>query len=393
MRAGELLHITSTGGLQFTAGTFAIPFSWMRQSKVSNPTAMVFDTIGTGIILPAAAYGSNASYQSTMADVNRDGRQDLIYRYHIGGGATNILVYIRNANGSFASPVTYTNSQSYSGLIGTPDLNNDGYPDLVISHNLPSNIQVRLNNGAGGFGPAVLYGVTSFCNGAKIADIDSDGDLDIIAYAGNSSLSLNTFSILKNNGNGTFATQITTNTSVFGSSCQMVDFDNDGDLDILYTSNSAFTSPKIFRVYRNNGTGIFDLYHNEVNNSEKSLASCFDYNEDGITDIITRNPNTEIHLANTTLSYTLNTPTVLDAQDSWTLTGDLDGDGDLDIISSNRYNGSNWNTLPMKLYLNNGNGTFVTTTTAMVLPQISPIDLTDYDSDGDLDHIYLNRAT
>jgi hypothetical protein len=392
-RAGELLHITSTGGLQYNAGPYATPFSWVRQSFVSNPTLIVFDTIATGIILPASSFGSNAGYQCTMADVNRDGRQDLIYRYNIGGGATNIRVYIRNSNGSFATPVTYTNTESYSTLIGTPDLNNDGYPDLVITHNVPARIQVRLNNGAGGFGAATLYVVNDYTSNANVYDLDRDGDLDIVVYSGNSDPGQNAINVLKNNGDGTFAAATTLTTGVAYSGGIPADINNDGIFELLYTSDPYVTSNPVFRVYTNDGNANFAQYSSEANPSVKSIRSAFDFDGNQTPDIITRNPNAEIYLTNSGLTYTLNTPTVLDAQDSWMLAGDLDGDGDLDIMSTNRYNGSNWNTLPMKFHLNNGNGTFVTTTSTMVLPQISPIDLTDYDSDGDLDHIYLNPAT
>ncbi len=392
-RAGELLHITSTSGLQYTAGPNTTPFSWVRPSPVSNSTVVVFDTTGTGIILPVAAYGSNAGYQCTMADVNRDGRQDFIYRYHIGGGATNILVYIRNANGSFATPVTYTNPESYSTLIGTPDLNNDGYPDMVITHNVPARIQVRLNNGVGGFGAATLYVVNDYTSSANVYDLDRDGYLDIVVYSGNSDPDQNAINVLKNNGDGTFAAATTHTTGVAYSGGIPADINNDGIFELLYTSDPYVTNNPVFRVYTNDGNANFTQYSTEPNPGVKSISSAFDFDGNQTPDIITRNPNAEIHLTNSGLTYTLNTPTVLDAQDSWMLAGDLDGDGDLDIMSTNRYNGSNWNTLPMKFHLNNGNGTFVTATSTMVLPQISPIDLTDYDSDGDLDHIFLNRAT
>jgi hypothetical protein len=392
-RAGELLHITSRSGLQFTGGNPTTPFSWVRQAAVSNPTTAVFDTIGTGIILPASAFGSNAGYQATMADVNRDGRQDLIYRYHIGGGATNIRVYIRNANGSFATPVTYTNTESYSTLIGTPDLNNDGYPDLVITHNVPARIQVRLNNGAGGFGAATLYVVNDYTSSANVYDLDRDGDLDIVVYSGNSDPSQNAINVLKNNGNGTFAAATTLTTGVAYSGGIPADFNNDGIFELLYTSDPYVTNNQVFRVYTNDGNANFTQYSTEPNPNVKSIRSAFDFDGNQSPDIITRNPNAEIHLANSGLTYTLNTPTVLDAQDSWMLAGDIDGDGDLDILSTNRHNGSNWNSLPMKLLLNDGYGNFTSVTSTFTLPNIWPVDLTDYDGDGDLDHIYLNTAT
>ncbi|MEZ4963182.1 MAG: FG-GAP-like repeat-containing protein [Saprospiraceae bacterium] len=393
-RAGELLHITSKSSLLFTGGGATQPFSWVRQSPVTHLTVADFDTTGTGIILPAAAYGANASYQSTMSDVNRDGLQDVVFRYHASyGAATNVLVYLRNANGTFATPVTYTNAESHSGLIGTPDLNNDGYPDIVIFHNVPSRIQVRLNNGSGGFGAATLYTVSNYCNGANVYDLDQDGDLDIVAYSGNSNPSQNAINVLKNNGNGTFAAATTLPTGVASTAALPADLDGDGVFELLYSSNDYITGTPVFRVYTNDGNANFTQHSSEANSSNKVVITAFDYDGNGSPDIITRNPNTEIHLGNSGLTYTLNSPTVLSAEQGWPLSGDLDGDGDLDVFIANSYNGTNWNTLPLKVLINDGTGTFTITTTALVLPSIWTSDLSDYDGDGDLDHIYLNPTT
>ena len=223
--------------------------------------------------------------------------------------------------------------------------------------------------------------------------MDTDGDLDIVVFSGNSNPSQNAINVLKNNGNGTFAAATTIATGVAYSGCVPADINNDGIFELLYTSDPYITNNPVFRLYANDGNANFAQLYSESNPIVTSIRSAFDIDGNQSPDIITRNPNTEIHLANTALSYTLNTPTVLDSQDSWTMAGDLDGDGDLDIMSSNTYNGSNWNSLPMKIYLNNGSGTFVSKTSSMILPQLWPVDLTDYDSDGDLDHIYLNRAT
>ncbi|MFN4253922.1 MAG: FG-GAP-like repeat-containing protein [Saprospiraceae bacterium] len=389
-RPGELVHITSKSGLQFTGGFPTTAFSWVRQSVVTHPTDARFDTIGTGIFLPTAA--TAYSYEALMSDVNRDGLQDMVYRYHASyGAATNILVYLRNGDGTFAAPATYSTAASHSGLRGTPDLNNDGYPDLLLYHNVPSQIHVRLNNGAGGFGAPAFYPVTNFCNGVSAYDLDKDGDLDLVAFAGNSSLSLNTISVLKNNGNGTFAAQVTTNTSVFGTTCLPADLDNDGDFDMIYTSGSPFGSAPTFRVYKNDGTGALSLHSSQANPALKTVRTAFDYNGNGNVDMVAMTPNSEIYLSNSGLNYSINAPTTLSAEASWMHSGDLDGDGDLDIFGGNTLNAAqtSWDELPMRYWLNDGSGAFTQTTSSLVMKLLSYLDLTDYDSDGDLDHIYL----
>lgn len=389
-RPGELVHITSKSGVQFVGGFPTTAFSWVRQSVVTHPTDARFDTIGTGIFLPTAA--TAYSYEALMSDVNRDGLQDIIHRYHASyGAATNVLVYLRNGDGTFAAPATYSTAASHSGLRGTPDLNNDGYPDLLLYHNVPSQIHVRLNNGAGGFGAPAFYPVTNFCNGVSAYDLDKDGDLDLVAFAGNASLSLNTISVLKNNGNGTFAAQVTTNTSVFGTTCLPADLDNDGDFDMTYTSGSPFGSAPTFRVYKNDGTGALSLHSSQANPALKTVRTAFDYDGNGHVDMVAMTPNSEIYLSNSGLNYSVNAPTTLSAEASWMHSGDLDGDGDLDIFGGNTLNAAqtSWDELPMRHWLNDGSGAFTQTTSSLVMKFLSYLDLSDYDSDGDLDHIYL----
>lgn len=392
-RPGELLHIVARNTIQFSSGGSAPAHSWIRQAPATNPTAPYFGNIvNTGIVLPAAAYAN--SYQFLALDLNRDGRQDLLHRYHAAYGAsTNILVYLRNPDGTFSAPATYSNSASHSAMSSAPDLNNDGYPDLLVMHNVPSQIQVRLNDGTGTLGSPAFYPVTNYCNGVLYADVDLDGDLDLLAFAGNASLSANTISLLINNGDGTFQPQQTISTGVFGSSLMPADADNDGDIDLLYTSNTAFNSAPYFRIFLNDGTGGFSLNTNEANPATRYIVGAFDYNGDGVTDMLSASSGQglEVHQANNTLPWTLNNPTPLDAYQGRTFTGDLDSDGDLDVISPNRYDGTSWNTLPMQYFLNDGNGNFSSADPNQFIPGTYSY-LSDYDGDGDLDIYYIENG-
>ncbi|MEZ4908779.1 MAG: VCBS repeat-containing protein [Saprospiraceae bacterium] len=83
--------------------------------------------------------------------------------------------------------------------------------------------------------------------------MNNDGYIDLVGLSGNSSLGQNTISVLINNGDGTFQSQQTFNTSVFGHTLEIADIDNDGDGDVLYTSSTSFSSSPYFRVYENDG--------------------------------------------------------------------------------------------------------------------------------------------
>ncbi len=386
-KAGENIHITSKSNIAYTNGNAAPSYSWQRQAKSYNQTNGKFVPLSTNISLPTAA--TTYGYASTMVDMNNDGLQDIVYIYIASAGAsTQFLIYLQTSANVFASPLTYSTTTSYPNLLGTPDLNNDGYPDLVLSHNVPSLIEVRLNNGSGGLNAASTYAVTNFCNGAKIVDMDKDGDLDIIAYSGNSSISSNSISLLKNNGSGIFAAQVTTNTSVFGSSLVPGDLDNDGDFDLLYTSNNAFSSPQTFRVYKNDGSGGLTLQSSESNPTNKSISSLASLNVDNNLDVICNGPTTQIYKNNTGLTYTLLTgDTTLVSQSAFVMPCDVDGDGDIDIFMPNISNGSTYN-IGHKIAKNTGSGSFTMISDTLTMNYISFNDVVDYDNDGDVDHLY-----
>lgn len=68
--------------------------------------------------------------------------------------------------------------------------------------------------------------------------------------------------------------------------------------------------------------------------------------------------------------------------------GDVDGDGDLDLLV-----GNNVNSDPNRLYLNNGSGIFTNSGQALGTNATSAVALGDLDSDGDLDAVFGNEGS
>ena len=357
-------------------------------SPVTHSSSAVFDSLFTGITIPSSWIAH--SYDFRVADFNRDGLIDVAFRYMQSAGAsTNIVIYLQDAMGNFSS-TTYTHSSSYSGLRGTPDLNADGYPDLILQHNVPSRIQVRLNNGDGTFGSANFYTVTNFCNGAVYGDIDADGDLDILAYAGNANLPMNTISILRNNGDGTFQAQETIDTGIFGSSLGTDDLDNDGDLDLVYTSNAAFGSQKKFRVYENDGTGTFSLIVDEDNDKLRQNNDIKDFNNDGFKDLLFKVPDLSIIYGNGILAdFSISDTVSVDNENRRAVAGDLDGNGTIDLLNTHTHNGTDWTTLPFNTFLNDGMA-FNFNAASIQLGTRTNYNLSDLDRDGDMDILYID---
>ena len=90
------------------------------------------------------------------------------------------------------------------------------------------------------------------------ADMDGDGDIDVLAAKPGSPFGGGSIVLYRNNGNGSF-TEL--NNKFPGSSAALVsnvvgsDLDNDGDIDVVVGS-AGFSSGGV-RVYRNNGNLSF----------------------------------------------------------------------------------------------------------------------------------------
>jgi len=90
--------------------------------------------------------GGVAAY-SAVADVNRDGKQDLIVS-NLNG---NISVLLGNGNGTFAAPRTIAALGGGSYPIAIADFNHDGIADLVVLNPIKQSVSIYLGYGNGTF--------------------------------------------------------------------------------------------------------------------------------------------------------------------------------------------------------------------------------------------------
>lgn len=141
----------------------------------------------------------------------------------------------------FADKVDYETGGGPWGLF-ISDLDNDGDNDLVVTNSGPeyggTTISVLKNNGDGTFAAKVDYDVGITPREVFASDLDGDGDQDLaVANSGS-----NTVSILRNNGDGTFANKIDYGTGSYPISIFAADIDGDTDRDLMvanYGSNTV----------------------------------------------------------------------------------------------------------------------------------------------------------
>jgi hypothetical protein len=114
------------------------------------------------------------------ADVDGDGRPDLVSESDDGSGS--IQVFANRRRGRFKPTHTYASgSRAYA--VAAADVNHDGRLDVVTGHADRRDFAVLLGTGAGRFGVAERYrgpGVT----GIALGDLNGDGNLDAVGASG-----------------------------------------------------------------------------------------------------------------------------------------------------------------------------------------------------------------
>jgi len=293
------------------------------------------------------------------------------------------------------------------------DVDGDGDLDLFLANAPVGQNQLLINDGTGHFTDGTQGGTTglplaqTFTTGAKFADIDGDGDLDL-ATLGNIE-----GQILVNDGNGLFTEKPNALVIPFFLDyfdAEFADVDGDGDLDLLMGSQAGWSN-----MMMNDGTGTFtDDPLRLSGNESRALDTEFgDVDLDGDVDFVLVYADDQPRLflndgfgyfTDGTFGGTTGFPPYARSEMSGRdiELGDVDGDGDLDaVIVLNVLfddNGGSLGPGRNKLFENDGHGLFteVTAGTTMGLPEIYDLseaaEFADVDRDGDLDIFIANSG-
>ena len=128
---------------------------------------------GPGTFRPAATYSSGADDANSVAvaDVNGDGKPDLLVINQcadlINCASGTISVLLGNGNGTFQSAVTYDSGGYLADSITVADVNGDGRPDLVVA-----NFSVNFYQPTPGV-VTVLLNNTPFCTTPKVITVST----------------------------------------------------------------------------------------------------------------------------------------------------------------------------------------------------------------------------
>lgn len=318
-------------------------------------------------------YGANA------ADLDGDGLGDYLVPNE---NTHDVRVFMNNGAGSYSNftvhPLPSGNRPSTN---ESADFNGDGFTDVAVGNTQNSTVNILLGDGQGGFSSITAVAAGNGIRGLAVLDLDGDGAMDIVTANRNG----NNLALLPGNGDGTFSSPTFIESGgQQETACVAGDANNDGISDLFvgcYGSNEII-------LMLGDGNGSFVFADRIASPGSPWMMAAGDVDGNGTIDAVSANADA----ATAVVAYGDGLggfsgsdiyPTGADFPIAVDL-GDLDGDGDLELITSSFGTFQQLNGI-WRLYENDGSGNYVNHTDYPASYAASCAVFHDRDGDGDVD--------
>jgi FG-GAP-like repeat/WW domain len=339
-----------------------------------------FENTSGGTFSEPHTITSQAHSPRTVHGVDLDGDGDMdVLSASLGGN--NVTWYENLGDGTFGIGRLITDQVNGVRAAYAADLNGDGNLDVLSASRNDSKIAWYANDGSGNF--SAQHNISTTCFGALFvyaADLNCDNHLDVLSVCSVS----NTIVWYENlDGSGIFSAPKVITKALSGAfAVDVADLDNDGDMDVL----SASEQDHKIAWYRNmDGAGTFSAQI-EISIHAKQARAVYaaDLDGDGDLDVLSasRIDDKIAWYENTDGDGTFSEPHIISLQADRAeavYAADMDGDGDMDVLSASSGDGR------VSWYENiDGDGTFSAQKVVSVHTN-GVLHVGDMDGDGDLD--------
>ena len=319
---------------------------------------------GTKFITGDIYFGGGAK-EIAVGDIDNDGIIDKFFGLYNG----SLMFYWGDVN------IQMNNDILYDPIGKITDINNDGENELILigKSSLTSSAKLKLYvyNINFSFAPFWLdkqdYSsqLKSLLNSSyDLGDFDNDKDIDLIISGFSTFDGIETILYENITEPGGDLSLLATNNnivSIKNGSTDFIDFDSDGDLDIVMSGTSY--NSDIFEVYLNNGSITWPRIDVGLDGIRDTKVDLGDFDGDGYTDLLYSGTQTGYGKVTKLSEFDPNNFTysdsefnVSDIQDATVEFGDIEGDGDLDFVIAGTSSSSGENIL--RTYINYRNDSY-----------------------------------
>ena len=399
--AGDRVTVVLANTLTAADGTRLRDESYSFQfSTAAAGASMMFSEVERQTVRSASG-ARTRSYGGTASDLDGDGHLDLMI---VNEDSLDLRIFMNKGDGSgkfrpFTDKPIVKLDQRASPSEAT-DFNGDGKVDLVTANLDANNLSILMGNGDGTFTESQKIRVGEEPRGVAVLDADGDGDIDIVNTNANS----DNMSLLLNDGTGKFP--VTEGPGfVFwdaGEGRGMVrrefglfsgDMDEDGILDLVIGANGVGAGDGAgTAISRGLGNGKFSFVGFYAPMTTPWQLAVGDLNGDGHEDVVTSDGNLR-NSRDTVTTLLGDGKGALESLQAYSNNimrpfavdlGDLDGDGDLDVVVSNYF--ADWQVLE-----NDGTGKISLAQSVNPTRAASCALLLDIDTDNDLDLVLIDE--
>ena len=274
---------------------------------------------------------SSSAYNLMSADLNGDGNADLVLQVY-----SVIYLFLADGSGGMFAPTTLASSTFYEGAaMVAGDVDSDG--DLDLATYASNTAKVWVNSGTGTFSdaspPSTAFSAFVDFGRVALADVDGDGNDDIMGVLMRDNLDGPGFAWAQSNGAGLFPTSTTVDFPSFKTTTglAMGDMDGDGRNDLVRASTN--TGRVYWRRSLSDGQVASGLELFQNFGASGSAWMVVDLNNDGVSDVVfARQSRLEVAY-NDGAGHSLGPVVVGPGSFDVVVAADMNGDGVLDLVT------------------------------------------------------------